>query len=174
MKVIKKKSLRNIFVILLAFVSIFNYSQSNSMFKDSTSLSKDVTTRYFNAYMNLDFKSMKLVMHDSITFYDPTAKLVFGGNKIKGKTKVYEYFLNSYASIIEMKQSTIRTIFSSNTGVFELNFVYKFKNGSGQIFTIDMPLIVILTIKNGKIIEHRDYADYNYFMKQYNQQLKKE
>lgn len=37
-----------------------------------------------------------------------------------------------------------------------------------------MPLIVILTVENGKIIEHRDYGDYNYFIDQYNRQIKKE
>ena len=73
-----------------------------------------------------------------------------------------------------MKQETIRTIFSSNTGIFEINLVWKLKNGPDKLITFNMPLIVVLTIENGKVIGHRDYGDYNYFIEQYNHQIKKE
>tara|TARA_R110002049_G_scaffold297504_1_gene486465 strand:+ start:71 stop:601 length:531 start_codon:yes stop_codon:yes gene_type:complete len=170
---IEKKSLRKLFFILLTFVSISAFAQKSTIFNDSTSITKEITSKYFNAYFNLDFDTMKSIMHDKISFHDPTAKFLFGGKKVMGKIDVYDNFKKSYAAIIEMKQKTIRTIFSSNTGVFELNLVYKFNNGPDQIITIEMPLIVILTVEDGKVIEHRDYADYNYFMEQYNNQLKK-
>lgn len=169
----EKKSSKKILLILLAFVSISAFAQKNTIFNDRTSITKEVASKYFKAYFNLDFDTMKSIMHDSISFNDPTAKYLFGGKKVVGKINVYDNFKKSYASIIEMKQETIRTIFSSNTGVFELNLVYKFNNDPDQIITIEMPLIVILKVENGKVIEHRDYADYNYFMEQYNNQLKK-
>lgn len=168
---IEKSSSKKLLFILLTFVSISISAQKNTVFEDSTSISKVVTSKYLNAYFNLDFDTMKSIMHDSISFQDPTSKFVFGGKKVVGKIDVYENFKKSYAAIIEMKQKTIRTIFSSNTGVFELDLVYKFNNSPDQIITIKMPLIVILTIKNGKVIKHLDFADYNYFMEQYNLQL---
>jgi len=171
-KMITKFSCQKILFIALILLSTSIYAQKNTQFRDSTAICKEVTSKYFNAYINLDFETMKSIMHDNISFQDPTAKFMFEGIKVEGKINVYENFKKSYSSIIEMKQETIRTIFSSNTGIFEVNFVWKFKNGPDQVITINMPLIVILTVENGKVIEHRDYGDYNYFIEQYNVQLK--
>ncbi len=122
--------------------------------------------------MGLDFDSMKTMMHDNISFEDPTARFVFGGSKIENKVSVYENFKESYAAISEMNQQTVRTIFSSSTGIFEIDLEWKMKNGPDKIITINMPLIVVLTVENGKIISHLDYGDYNYFIEQYNNQVK--
>jgi len=171
---IAKFSSIKLLLIALTLVSTSIYAQKSTMFRDSTTICKEVTSKYFNAYINLEFDTMMPMMHDGISFQDPTAKFVFGGKKIEGKINVYENFKTSYASIIKMKQETIRTIFSSNTGLFEINLVWKLKNGPDKIITINMPLIVVLTIENGKVIRHRDYGDYNYFIEQYNNQIKKE
>ena len=115
---------------------------------------------------------MKELMHDSISFQDPTAKLVFGGKKVEGKSNVYENFKKSYAAIIEINADTTRTIFSSKTAVFELNLTWKFKSAKDREIEIKMPLVIILSVSDGKVIEHRDYGDYNYFVEQYNMQIK--
>lgn len=169
-----KLSLKKILFITLLLLSVSTYAQKSTPFVDSTAISKEVTSKYFTAYFNLDFDSMQSMMHDNISFEDPTARFVFGGKKIEGKTNVYENFKKSYSSIIEMNQETIRTIFSSNTGIFEINLTWKFKKGPDKVITINMPLIIILTVENGKVIEHRDYGDYNYFIKQYSLQINKE
>ncbi len=165
-------SLKKLLVAALILLPLSIYAQKNTVFKDNTSICKEVTSKYFNAYMNLEFDSMLAMMHDSISFEDPTARFVFGGKKIEGKVSVYDNFKESYATIIEMNQKTIRTIFSSNTGIFEIDLVWKLKNGPDKIITINMPLIVVLTVENGKVITHRDYGDYNYFIEQYNNQIK--
>lgn len=153
-------------------MSTFIYAQKSTLFKQTTTLSKEIATKYFNAYMKLEFDTMKPLMHDSISFQDPTARFLFSGKKIEGKSNVYENFKKAYGSIIEMKQETIRTIFSSNTGIFEINLVWILKNGPDKTITIKMPLIVVLTIEKEKVIKHRDYGDYNYFIEQYNRQIK--
>jgi len=166
-----KLSLNRIFLIPFIIFASTTYAQKSVSFADSTAICKKVSNEYFEAYFNLDFDSMLNIMHDSISFQDPTARFVFGGKKIDGKDKVYENFKQSYASILEMKQDPIRTIFSSNTGIYEINLTWKFKNSPEKIISIEMPLIVILTVENGKVIEHRDYGDYHYFIDQYNHQL---
>ena len=158
-------------VTLLFFVSIMN-AQDNNEFNKRTALTKEVATKYFKAYIGLQFDAMKPLVHEAISFEDPTAKLVFGGKKIEGKQQVFENFKAGYASILEMKQESIRTIFSSDTGVFEINLTWKLKVSKTKTIRIKMPLIVVLTIENGKVIKHRDYGDYNYFVKQYNEQIK--
>lgn len=114
--------------MVLILVPISIYAQEKRTFSDSTTICKNVTSKYFNAYINLDFDALMPLMPDEISFQDPTAKFVFGAEKIEGKINVYENFKTSYASITEMKQETIRTIFSSNIGLFETNLVWKFKN----------------------------------------------
>ena len=158
-------------MILLFFVSAMN-AQENNAFNKRTALTKEVATKYFKAYVGLQFDAMKPLVHEAISFEDPTAKLVFEGKKIEGKQQVFENFKTGYASILEMKQESIRTIFSSDTGIFEINLTWKLKVDSTKTIRIKMPLIVILTIENGKVIKHRDYGDYNYFIKQYNEQIK--
>lgn len=158
-------------IALLLFVSFMN-AQENNEFNKRTALTKEVTTKYFKAYMELQFDAMKPMMHEAISFEDPTAKLIFEGKIIEGKQQVYENFKVAYASILEMKQKSIRTIFSSDTGIFEINLIWKLKVSPTKTIHINMPLNVVLTVENGKVIKHRDYGDYNYFVKQYNNQIK--
>ena len=161
-------------LVLLLFTSTIFFAQKRSSFSDITEVTKKITTSYFKNYIQLDFDKMKNQMNDSISFNDTTAKLIFGTKLIDGKKVVFENFKKTYAAITEMKSDIKRTIFSSNVGVFEIELTYKFKATDKKIITISkMPLIIILTVKNGKIIEHRDFGDYNIFLEQYQKQLKK-
>jgi len=161
----------SLFLITSLILSQGNiHAEENKAFKEATNISKKAMNKYFAAYFDLDFKRMKKLMHDDISFDDPTARFVFGGDKIVGKNNVYNAFKKAYASIIEIKQTPIRTIYSSNVGVFEVDISYKFRDGPDKIITINMPLVIILTYQDGKIIEHRDYADYHFFLEQYNDQ----
>ena len=90
------------------------------------------------------------------------------------KPMFFESFKKNYAAIIEMKQESVRTIFSSDTRIFEIIIKWKFNAGPEKVIAIEMPLIAVLTVKEGLVIEHRDYEDYNYFIKQYKSQMKKQ
>lgn len=160
----------SILVMTLCFTITMN-AQKKVSFSEVTANTKKITTKYFNDYINLDFDAMKQQASDDISFDDATAKLIFGIELIKGKTKVFENFEKTYAGILEMKANIKRTIFSSNVGIFEIELAYKFKTRKNKIITISkMPLIVTLTVKDDNIIEHRDYADYNVFLEQYKKQ----
>lgn len=147
------------------------FSQSN--FKIVSAQTEKIAERYFNNYMALDFDANADLMHDSISFTDPTAKLIFAGKYIEGKANVLANFKTAYASIQKMNFKVNKRIFSSYTAVFELDLHWEFTTEqTGKLIKIDMPLIVILTVKNGKVFEHRDYGDYHHFLKQYNEQSK--
>lgn len=167
------KSIKIPILLALLFVTTIVCAQEKLSFSDISANTKNITTAYFNAYISLDFEAMKNQVSEDISFNDPTAKLIFGGDLVEGKTTVFENFKKGYAAIIEMNSEITRTIFSGNIGVFEIELTYKFKAGADKIITISkMPLIVILTLKDGKIIEHRDFGDYNIFLKQYSEQTK--
>ncbi len=158
-------------LLVLLFVGAIIYAQEQPSFSDTSANTKEITTRYFNDYIALDFEAMQPLMDNDISFNDATAKLIFGIELVEGKTQVVENFKKTYAAIVEMKSEVIRTLFSSNVGVFEIQLTYKFKVETGKTITIKkMPLIVILTVKDDKISEHRDYGDYNHFLEQYKKQ----
>jgi len=171
-----KLQLKKMFVLtIILFISVTmspNNVHANTEFYEANTVTKNVTEKYFAAYFDLDFETLKELMHDDISFADPTADLIFHSEKVIGKDAVYENFKKGYASITEMTQTPIRTIYSSNTGIYEINIEFKFKEGA-NIISINMPLVIILTIKDGKVIEHRDYGDYNHFLRQYNDQRNK-
>jgi hypothetical protein len=168
------KLIKNIILVTALFFAITANAQKQLSFTEVTANTKEITTSYFNDYINLDFESMRPQMHDDISFNDTTAKLIFGTELVAGKAKVFENFKKNYAAIVEMKSETIRTIFSSNVGIFEIELTYRFKAGPEKIITITkMPLVITLTVKDGKIMEHRDYGDYTHFIVQYSSQAKK-
>ncbi|WP_418510577.1 nuclear transport factor 2 family protein [Corallibacter sp.] len=110
---------------------------------------------------------MKKLMHKDISFYDPTSKYIFGSIKVIGKDEVFKNFVGNYSAIIDFKKSNLESFFSSNTGVFKFNLSWKFKEADNKVVTIkDMPLVVVLTVENNKVISHVDYGDYTYFVKQ--------
>ncbi|PHS62868.1 MAG: hypothetical protein COB12_10210 [Flavobacterium sp.] len=164
------------FAIILSIVLLATEinAQNKVSFSEITTNTKSITTTYFNDYINLDFDALKSQMDNDISFNDTTAKLIFGIELVEGKKQVFENFKNTYTSIVEMKADIIRTIFSSHVGIFEIELTYKFKVGIEKVITIKkMPLIVVLTVKDGKISEHKDYGDYNHFLEQYSNQTKK-
>jgi ketosteroid isomerase-like protein len=160
-------------LFLTLFFTLFTTIFSQANFKTTTAETEKIAQSYFTNYMNLDFDANTVLMHDSISFADPTAKLIFGGKYVEGKAAVLANFKSAYASITKMSYKLNRTMISSYTAVYEIDLHWEFKSGpAGKLIKIDMPLVVILTIKDGKIFSHRDYGDYTYFTKQYGEQSK--
>ena len=69
-----------------------------------------------------------------------------------------------------MRPEFTRKFFSGIQAVYEMDLDFNFNVEEGTI-NIKMPLVTILTVKDNKVIEHRDYGDYNVYLKQYNEQM---
>lgn len=154
-------------LILMVFLTAIAVSaQQTNDFKESTSATEDVAAKYFTNYMAMDWDKLEPLMHADITFQDPTAQMIFGEKKPAGKEAVSKNFREGYASLTSMVPKTTRKFFSGNVGVFEMDLTFGFRNRQNGITTITMPLVVVITIKDGKVIEHRDYGDYREYLKQ--------
>jgi ketosteroid isomerase-like protein len=116
--------------------------------------------------MAIDWDKLGTLMHDEITFDDLTAELLFGEKKPVGKENVLKNFRETFVSITNMTPKLTRTFFSGDVGVFEMDLSFSFRNQQKGITKITMPLVVVITIKDGKVIEHRDYGDYREYIKQ--------
>ena len=57
-----------------------------------------------------------------------------------------------------------RTIFSGNYAIFEGDLDWTVGIGNGKKVSTVMPTITMLKIENGKVTEHRDFADYHPFL----------
>lgn len=154
-----------VLIVILAAAFATNAQQKNP-FNETTAVTQDVAVKYFDLYMAMDWEKIGLLMHDDITFEDPTAQLLFGEKKPSGKENVLKNFREGYASLTNMTPKLTRTFFSGNTGVFEMDLSFSFKNRQNGISTIQMPLVVVITVKDSKVISHRDYGDYREYLKQ--------
>lgn len=158
-----------LFALVLGFIS--TNSQAQQKFNESTANTKKIATKYFNTYLDLDFESLRKMMHQNISFEDPTAKHIFGGVKQEGIENVYKNFKNAYASIIEMKQKNLQAFFSSETGVFKFTITWSYRsNQLNKVITVSMPLVIVLTVNDNKVVKHVDYGDYTEYLKQIKQQ----
>lgn len=153
----------NFISILLTVLYLQAQTQTFAELREET---KKHTTAYLNDYLALNFDANAKRMHEDISFHDPTTRLVFAGEKHSGKAAVMQFFKTNYASIVEMKSENMKPVFSADYGIFAFTLKWKLRSG-GKIIAIAMPLVVQLKVKDGKIIEHRDFADYSFFNKQY-------
>lgn len=155
-----------IILILIATITVGAQNPQKNEFIDATARTREIATRYFDLYMAMDWDKLETMLHADGSFQDPTAALLFSGEKESGKAAMMKKFREGYASLTSMKADLSRTFFSSSVGVFELDLTFGFRNRQNGITTITMPLVVVITVKDGKVIEHRDYGDYTEYLKQ--------
>lgn len=150
----------------LITLSSFNvYAQSSAehgIYIEQSKQSKLVGEAYFSAYIAKDWDKLSSLLSDQGQFSDPTAELVFGSVKKVGKDKVMRLFRENYAPL-SMKFLPSRTIFSGNYAIFEGILDWSYEQDGQTIRTI-MPFITKLHIKNGKVLEHLDLADYHPYL----------
>lgn len=126
---------------------------------------RQVAQKYFDAYLARDWNAVETLVSDDVSFGDPTAVQLFGPNAHVGKAAAIKSFRETYAGLTHMKATVSRTMFASHYAIFEstLDWSVKLKGGK-ELRTPAMPFVVIVTVRDGKVVEHRDYADYRGFV----------
>lgn len=153
-------------ILALLLTALAIDAQEKTPFRDKTDVAQSVATKYFNSYMAMDWERLEALAHDDISFDDPTAELLFGEKRPVGKAAVMKNFRDTYASLTRMSPKLTRSFFSGNFGVFEMDLTFGFKNRQNGETLIVMPLVVVITVKDGKVVAHRDYGDYREYLKQ--------
>ncbi|MGD9587709.1 MAG: nuclear transport factor 2 family protein [Pyrinomonadaceae bacterium] len=155
-----------VLIVALLVGALSAQGQSAKAFQDTTAATQDVAAKYFQQYMAIDWEKLGPLMHDEISFEDPTAEMLFGGKRPVGKANVLKNFREVFVSITNMTPKLTRTFASGNIAVFEMDLSFSFRNNQNGITTISMPLVVVLTVKDGKVVKHRDYGDYREYLSQ--------
>lgn len=125
----------------------------------------EAAQKYLAAYSAFDMEKMAPLISDDMVFTDPTKPLETNGGEpfihsgkdavlgaLGGYAKLYKEFSLDY---------DIRRYFESNGAViFEGDITYNILTDDQQTLTGTAPIVTIITVKDGKIVEHRDYYDY--------------
>ncbi len=141
------------------------YLPEEASYLTTSDRTQKVAQKYFEAYLARDWNTVETLVADDVSFGDPTAVQLFGPNTHMGKAAAMKYFRENYAALTEMKATVTRAIFASHYAIFEstLDWSVKLRNGK-ELRTPAMPFVVIVTVRDGKVVEHRDYADYRGFI----------
>jgi hypothetical protein len=140
-------------------------AQSGPTLAESSAATRLVAEPYFAAYVARDWDKLAPLLADAAHFADPTAEPVFGKIDVQGKASVLKNFREGYADIKHMQFHKTRAFFSGGQAIFEgaLDWTLRL-DGGREVVTQAMPLVTILRIESGQVVDHTDLADYRFFI----------
>ena len=129
-----------------------------------TAANTPLAAAYIAAYTSRDWDALEPLLAEQASFRDPTATLVFGGVESQGRAAIMERFRVGYAGITHMEFTPFRQIVSGDVAVAEGALHWGLDLGEGKAVDSVTPMVIVLTLQDGKVIEHRDYVDYAPFL----------
>jgi hypothetical protein len=119
---------------------------------------------YFEAYIARDWGRLEPLLDEQVRFDDATAQLVFGAVGKQGKAELMTAFRETYASIRDMRFHQQSQFTSGEHVVFVGELEWSIGLPDGLKVETRMPFVVRLQVRNGKVLEHQDTADYKPFI----------
>ncbi|MCV2369813.1 nuclear transport factor 2 family protein [Roseateles oligotrophus] len=137
-----------------------------------SSETRQLAERYLQAYLRKDWATLEPLMAEQIRFLDPTAKLVFGDVDQHGKPALLKYFHTVYPYIDTHEFKVGSSFVAGNKAVFIAETDWSFAHPGLPVVRSKAPIILTLTVEDGRVIEHTEMADLQSFLNQ-RQALKK-
>lgn len=123
-----------------------------------------VAKPYFEAYIARDWNRLEPLLDEDIRFDDATAQVVFGAVGKQGKTELMKAFRETYAAIRDMRFHPSSQFASGEHMVFVGELEWSLGLPDGLVVGTRMPFVVRLQVRQGKVLEHQDTADYKPFV----------
>lgn len=123
-----------------------------------------VAKPYFEAYIARDWARIEPLLDEQVRFDDATAQVVFGAVGKQGKVELMKAFHEGYAAIRSMRFHPSSQFSSGEHMVFVGELEWSLGLPDGLVVDTRMPLVVRLQVRNGKVLEHLDTADYKPFV----------
>ena len=139
-------------------------AQAGSAYAQASAATAPVADAYFAAYTSRDWDALEPLLAAEATFADPTATRVFGGVKSDGKAAIMERFRVGYAGLTHMRFATTRRLVSGDVVIYEGTLDWGLDLGDGTTVGSVTPMVIVVTVADGKVVEHRDYVDYAPFL----------
>jgi limonene-1,2-epoxide hydrolase len=160
--------------VIIFTILIVNYSNAQT----SDESKEMLVNTYLSLYTSLKFDEMTKYYSDNSIFEDPTMSF-FNEDKsyeiITGPKNINTFLKEAFKKITDVSFKIEKQYNAGVIFFYYGTFNYKYdigKDNNLKIINLSLPLAIILTVKDNKIIHHQDIADYNLWFKQYNQQLK--
>ena len=139
-------------------------AQPTPTYRETSARTKEVGERYFAAYIAKDWATVGELLAENGSFADRTAELVFGSTLQQGRAATLAFFGKGYEGV-QMRYRPTRAIHTGHHAVYEGSLDWTLRLGDGRTITTEaMPFVVILRVEAGRVVEHRDYADYHPFV----------
>ncbi|MFT7359311.1 nuclear transport factor 2 family protein [Parasphingorhabdus sp.] len=129
-----------------------------------TAATAPVADAYFAAYIANDWDALEPLLAEAATFQDPTASHIFGGVLSDGRTAMMERFRTGYASLTHMEFTKNRSLISDESALYEGALHWGIDLGDGTLVDCVTPMVIVLTVVDGKVTRHLDYVDYAPFV----------
>lgn len=126
-----------------------------------------VADAYLAAYTSRKWDALEPILAEDADFRDPTATLVFGGILSEGRAAIMDRFRNGYSHITHMEFVTDSRMISGEIGIYQGVLHWGLDIGEGKTVDSATPMVIVLTVENGKVVHHRDYVDYAPFIAGY-------
>ena len=165
-----KNRLNYCFIIFLVIIQS-TFSQSESIDNET------LATKYLALYTSMNFDEIASYYNESSIFEDPTSSFFSQNSTYEIKTgpdSIIAFLQEGFSKISDISYE-IDTKY--NVGVVNytsgiLNYKFEIStNGETKKLDFELPLTIILTIKEGKIVHHQDIANYKVWYEQYARQL---
>ncbi|MBN8506140.1 MAG: nuclear transport factor 2 family protein [Burkholderiales bacterium] len=123
-----------------------------------------VAKPYFEAYIARDWDRLEPMLDERSRFDDATAAALFGTQAKQGKAEQMKFFREAFAAIRAMRFHPTSQFVSGEHMVFVGELEWSLSLPDGLVVDTRMPFVVRLQVRDGKVLEHLDTADYKPFV----------
>lgn len=165
-------------VIWLSMIPYLNSQTENQTNNQTIEDLQKISADYLNHYCNLEVQQLADYYTEESIWEDPTTSH-FGpdfNGKVVGKENILSFLTEQLNSLSYLKVKYTGRFFAGEyavyQGVWSSKLDGKQVGSQRKLVKIQMPFVVILRIKDGKVIHHQDYADYTTYQMQVMKQMK--
>lgn len=157
---------------ILFFFFVLTLSPASKA-QNSTPELDAVVKEYLSLYTSMNFNELRKFYTEESVFEDPTTSVFdASGNyqKLKGPDNITDFLVKGFAGIsdirFEIQKEYISGVVAFQYGILHYSSTIGITK-DGTPFQFELPLAIVLIIKNGKVIHHQDLADYKTWNQQY-------
>lgn len=128
----------------------------------------EISQRYLSYYHSGKVSKLESFWADNIEFKDETARIAGESLMIKGKQNVKSQLIEVFASVESLSFTRKFGFTSGDFTVSAGTISYQMPVSKDTKTKVSFDVVTILEFKEGKVLKHADYADYQSLINQLN------
>ena len=131
--------------------------------------------RYLESLYGFDLDALEQLTAHDVVFHDPTSAVFPGGPwRYEGRGAVLDFFRRSTEGVEEHSFDVERSFTSGELTVLELTYHTRGDGAPlghpGVSLKLDVPAVTVIRVRDGLVVEHQDFVDYDTLRRQVAQQ----